>query len=923
MPLAGLDSQARGPPSRRPNQGKRFRNGGARLSRANRRRRLRSLVGVSMHRISKQAWFTEGFLESLPVGAFVAGTAVGHAHQAPTWDVSRPLVLLVVVVTAIALLASISAEHARRSKMLVAAGLACLGLGALGRLAFPTGPTIFTHYAVRHYVSQGILLMTGMVTVSWWVLAKWKQVTHPNTNRWLLTANLVVLLVVVQAGLHPARMFKDQWFNLQLLWSVLSFFGIGVAGAFFSWFLTLDAVAAVAADASAPNPRRERPRTEATWEKPDGIGLALSGGGIRAATVATGVLDVLTRSTAWSRVSFISAVSGGSWALANWLGADAPGRAVARLRRLRNYLRRAGPVKWVTLPLLALIVGVGAQLLSLLAMSAAALSLSRYLEAIQAHQPPTRLSDLTGYLTQVSAMFGRWLPPLPGLEVGYGGLETAACVGLALVSGGLLLVATSRTHLLTGVAYVWGPSSTFQERARRWASLFDKDGADIAFIGSRLTLMAVIPLLLLSSFSLFLLVVALGGIGWAYTREWRVSGAGIATLLGGLGGLLTAVAQWGPLEAVRTAVDGAVQTLIRDASQALADGAGRIGEFAQWAPSERNELGWLVMLGLIGLAYFALSVLVRLEGIGLAEVWTELVRGFARRPWKVDGARPLPIVNVTLNAPDERHTVRHYEVTPLQHGGPAVGYMDQTVRPLTLVEAISISSAALNSQGGALIPRWARPLLSILSLKLGRWLPHPMLASPLPALALQYMQRELLGWNGLFDARVFVSDGGHFENLGAYALLLRRCPTVVVVDAAADPNYRFEDLSRFLQLARFRGFQLTDLELAPLVPGEESPKALVSSGWLVHANGERRRFVYAKLGRPNGLSGATFAYARQNPAFPQQGTIDQFFDEAQFDAYLEVGRCLGVQILAALEVAETLATQNPVTSPGAARSSTP
>ncbi|MDX2012086.1 MAG: hypothetical protein SFW67_17970 [Myxococcaceae bacterium] len=876
-----------------------------------------------MQSITKQAWFTEGFLQSLPVGVFVAGTALGHSHQASTWDVSRPLVLMVVVLTTIALIARISAEQARRSKILVTAGLACIGLGALGRLAFPTAPTVFTPHAVRHYVSQAILLLTGLVTVSWWGLAKWKQVTHPNTNRWVLTANLVVLLVVVQAGLHPARMFKDQWSNLHLLSSVFSFFGIGVAGAFFSWFLTLDAVAAVAADGSGPNPRRDRPRAETAWEKPDGLGLALSGGGIRAATVATGVLDVLARSTVWSRVSFISAVSGGSWALANWLGAKAPGRAVARLRRLRNYLRRAGPVKWVTLPLLALIVGVGAQLLSLLAMLAAALSLSRYLEAIQVHQPPTWLSDLTGHLTRVSAMFARWLPPLPGLEVGYGALETAACVGLAQVSGGLLLVATSRTHLLTAVAYVWGASSTFQERARRWARLFDKTGANIAFIGSRLTLMAVFPLLLLSSFSLFLLVVAIGGIGWAYTREWRLSGAGIATLLGGLGGVLTAVAQWGPLDAVRTAVDQAVKKLIGDASQALADGAEGIGEFAQWDPSERIELGWLVMLGLIGLAYFALSVLVRLEGIGLAEVWTDLVRGFARRPWKVDAARPLPIVNVTLNAPDERHTVRHYEVTPLQHGGPAVGYMDQALRPLTLADAISISSAALNSQGGAMIPRWARPLLSILSLKLGRWLPHPLLVAPLPALALQYMQRELLGLNGLFDARVFVSDGGHFENLGAYALLLRRCPTLVVVDAAADPNYRFEDLSRFLELARFRGFHLTDLELSPLVPSPESPRSLVSTGWLVHSNGDRRRFVYAKLGRPSSLSGATFAYARQNPAFPQQGTVDQFFDEAQFDSYLEVGKCLGRQILAVLDAAANPPALEAVTSTSAARSNTP
>jgi len=52
---------------------------------------------------------------------------------------------------------------------------------------------------------------------------------------------------------------------------------------------------------------------------------------------------------------------------------------------------------------------------------------------------------------------------------------------------------------------------------------------------------------------------------------------------------------------------------------------------------------------------------------------------------------------------------------------------------------------------------------------------------------------------GLF---VYLSDGGHFENLGIYEMLRRRCRTIVAVDAGADPNFEFEDLGNAVRKAR-------------------------------------------------------------------------------------------------------------------------
>ena len=41
---------------------------------------------------------------------------------------------------------------------------------------------------------------------------------------------------------------------------------------------------------------------------------------------------------------------------------------------------------------------------------------------------------------------------------------------------------------------------------------------------------------------------------------------------------------------------------------------------------------------------------------------------------------------------------------------------------------------------------------------------------------------------------VYLSDGGHFEDLGLYEMVRRRCRFIVVVDAGCDPNFAFEDL---------------------------------------------------------------------------------------------------------------------------------
>jgi hypothetical protein len=69
------------------------------------------------------------------------------------------------------------------------------------------------------------------------------------------------------------------------------------------------------------------------------------------------------------------------------------------------------------------------------------------------------------------------------------------------------------------------------------------------------------------------------------------------------------------------------------------------------------------------------------------------------------------------------------------------------------------------------------------------------------------VQRELLNeflsrFPGTSEPYWYLSDGGHFENMGGYELIRRRLPLIVIIDAEADPDYTYQGLANMIQKAR-------------------------------------------------------------------------------------------------------------------------
>ena len=98
------------------------------------------------------------------------------------------------------------------------------------------------------------------------------------------------------------------------------------------------------------------------------------------------------------------------------------------------------------------------------------------------------------------------------------------------------------------------------------------------------------------------------------------------------------------------------------------------------------------------------------------------------------------------------------------------------------------------------------PTLAILNVRLGYWVANPrQLAVARKSLSVWdqfYFLQELLGLMRENSETVYLTDGGHIENLGIYELLRRRCRLIIAIDAEADPEMAFRSLVALQRYAR-------------------------------------------------------------------------------------------------------------------------
>jgi hypothetical protein len=251
--------------------------------------------------------------------------------------------------------------------------------------------------------------------------------------------------------------------------------------------------------------------------------------------------------------------------------------------------------------------------------------------------------------------------------------------------------------------------------------------------------------------------------------------------------------------------------------------------------------------------------------------------------------------------------------------------LDQLPAMGKLSRWIAISGAAAASGMGSQTTPGLASLLFLSGLRLGYWSPNLLSpGQPQPrtfwrALEAQCLKPSLLlaeclaRFPGLRSTAWYVSDGGHFENTGVYALLKRKLEVIVLADCGADPHYGFEDLENLTRKAQVDyGASIVFIEPGSLVTQSDAETALfvcVGSVKTIHAQPGPQCVLLARIdydgGTPPGLLIVmkprqlenmpleVSGYAARNAAFPQQPTGDQFFDEAQWEAYHQLGLLQG------------------------------
>ncbi|SEL08773.1 hypothetical protein SAMN05428989_1401 [Pseudoxanthomonas sp. GM95] len=221
---------------------------------------------------------------------------------------------------------------------------------------------------------------------------------------------------------------------------------------------------------------------------------------------------------------------------------------------------------------------------------------------------------------------------------------------------------------------------------------------------------------------------------------------------------------------------------------------------------------------------------------------------------------------------------------------------------LSLGGAVAISGAAVSPNMGYHSSPAVTFLLTLFDTRLGWWLPNLAHRNPAKADATPFFGRwliaELLGRTDDGGKYVHLSDGGHFENLGLYELVRRRCRFVLCVDAAADPSGVFSDLGNAVQKCRVDFGAEIELDTSPLRPGPEGvAERSCAVGRITYADGSVGTLLYLKPALTGLEPSDVQHYARSHPTFPHEPTIDQYFDEAQFESYRRLGQDVAMRAL--------------------------
>jgi hypothetical protein len=275
---------------------------------------------------------------------------------------------------------------------------------------------------------------------------------------------------------------------------------------------------------------------------------------------------------------------------------------------------------------------------------------------------------------------------------------------------------------------------------------------------------------------------------------------------------------------------------------------------------------------------------------------------------------PFPIINAALNLVGgkelawQQRKAASFVFTPLFSGydfpEQPPGYCPTkqfAVRPsaVTLATAMAISGAAASPNMGYHTSPAPAFLMTVFNVRLGWWLGNPRTKRTWrrsgPLNVLMSLMRELFGLTSEEGKYIYLSDGGHFENLGIYELVRRRCRFIVASDAEEDHAFGFGGLGNAIEKCRSDFGIDIDIDVEPIRRRSEAGYSQwhCAVGRIYYSRVDREGrdgiLVYIKSSLTGDEPTDALRYGAANREFPHQTTGDQWFDESQFESYRVLG----------------------------------
>ena len=224
-------------------------------------------------------------------------------------------------------------------------------------------------------------------------------------------------------------------------------------------------------------------------------------------------------------------------------------------------------------------------------------------------------------------------------------------------------------------------------------------------------------------------------------------------------------------------------------------------------------------------------------------------------------------------------------------------------RGISLGTAMAISGAAASPNMGFYSDPAVGFLLTVFDMRLGWWIGNPHNSAAWkqgrPRFGFAWLARELLGLTNDDQRFIYLSDGGHFENLGIYELVRRRCKVIVASDVSQDPHYGGAELRNAIERCRVDFGVEIYIDLGNFKPVGDPPRsgchyAIGNIYYPANPSGEggHQRNGTLILLKPAIVTADPFdvrGYPQTNPQFPHDTTFNQWFDEAHFENYRALG----------------------------------